>query len=109
MNMLDKIKDIASKKGITITDIEKDCSLPPKSIYKWNKNMPSIDRVIKVADYLKVDVNCLISDTDNNNYTKLKESKAIDTIAAHLEDKDITDDKIKALTQYMDLLFDKKK
>lgn len=123
MNIVDRVKQLADNKGIKITDIEEACDLPVKSIYKWNKNKPSIDRVIKVAEYLRVDVGYLLGTTEyktkfeewdakyNNNgemRDKVKQIEAVDTIAAHLEDKEITDEKIKALTQYMDLLFDKK-
>lgn len=124
MDIVDRIKELVEAKGITITELEEKCSLPVKSIYKWNRNKPSIDRVIKVAEYLRVDIGYLLGTTEyktkfeewdvkhNKNgemKDKVKQLEAVETLAAHLEDKEITDDKIKALTQYMDLLFDKKK
>lgn len=124
MNIVDRIKEVAENKGIQVSEIEEKCGLGSKSIYKWAKNKPSIDRVIKVAEYLKVDVGYLLGTTNfktkfeewDDRYNKngemakkVKEFEAVDTIAAHLEDKEITDEKIKALSLYIDTLFEKRK
>ncbi len=124
MSIVDRIRELISEKGMTMTELEEKCALPVKSVYKWNKNKPSIDRVIRVAECLKVDVGYLLGTTDyktkfqewDAKYNKdavmkqkVKEFEVVDTIAAHLEDKEITDEKVKALTQYIDTLFSKRK
>lgn len=124
MSIVDRIRELVSEKGMTMTELEEKCALPVKSVYKWNKNKPSIDRVIRVAECLKVDVGYLLGTTDyktkfqewDAKYNKdavmkqkVKEFEVVDTIAAHLEDKEITDEKVKALTQYIDTLFSKRK
>ena len=123
MDIVDRIKELVAEKGITITELENKCDLPAKSIYKWNKNQPSIDRVVRVAKYLKVDINYLLGITEyktkyqewdakyNKNGELSKEVKkieAIDTIAAHLEDKEITDEQLKGLELYIDGVFSKR-
>ncbi len=120
----DRISLICSERGINISDVETACDLTPKSIYRWVKSTPSVDKVVKVAQYLRVDVNYLLGLTpyqtkwqewderynQNGQLTnKVKQLESGDIIAAHLEDKDITDAKLDALTQYIDLLFEKKR
>ncbi|MDQ0153672.1 transcriptional regulator with XRE-family HTH domain [Moryella indoligenes] len=56
MGLYEKIRDKAKAKGITISEIEADLGFSRSSIYKWNVNIPGIDRVKKVADYLGVSI-----------------------------------------------------
>ena len=46
---------------MTILKLESDLGFPRSSICKWNDNEPGVSKVKKVADYLKVDINQLIS------------------------------------------------
>lgn len=124
MNVYEKIAKLAESRGVTIQIVEQECGMSNGSIKKWTTSTPKADRVAKVAEYFKVSVDYLLGLSDyKNNYDewnakynnngdmkhKVKQIETLDTLAAHLEDKEITDEKIKALTQYMDLLFDKKK
>ena len=54
--MLDKIKELSSKQGIPIFQLEKDCNLSNGSIYHWDETKPSYDKVIRVAKRLGVSV-----------------------------------------------------
>ncbi len=119
----DRISIICSQRGMSINDVEVACGLTPKSIYKWHKSKPSVDKVVVVAQYLRVDVGYLLGLTpyqtkwqewdDMYNHNghlrgKVKQLESVEVIAAHLEDKDITNAKLEALTQYIDLLFEKR-
>jgi transcriptional regulator with XRE-family HTH domain len=59
--LYNKIKAIAKEKGISIRKIEEDCGFSQGSMCKWNDISPSWDKVQKVADYLNVKINELIS------------------------------------------------
>lgn len=50
--LYEKIKKLSDDKGISILQIERDCGLKPSSIYHWNENKPSYDKVVSVANYL---------------------------------------------------------
>ena len=50
--LYDNVKRIASEKGLSILQIERDCGLKPSSIYHWNESMPSGDKLVAVAGYL---------------------------------------------------------
>lgn len=62
MDIYDNVKAACKEKGITISKLETDLGFPRSSISKWNTNEPSVSRVKKVADYLKVDIKQLISE-----------------------------------------------
>ena len=59
--MLEKIKKLCLAQGITITQLENLLGWS-RSIYKWDTNKPSIDKVKAVADYFDVTVDSLVSD-----------------------------------------------
>lgn len=59
--LYDNVKAVCKQRGVTISKIESDLGFPRSSICKWNENEPGVSRVKKVADYLKVDINQLIS------------------------------------------------
>lgn len=54
--LYENVKRIANEKGISILQIERECGIKPNSIYHWNENKPSYDKVLAVAKYLKTTV-----------------------------------------------------
>lgn len=60
IRIVDIIKDLCRENGISIPKLEKEVGLSNGSIYNWNKSYPSIDKVVKVADYFDVSVDRLI-------------------------------------------------
>lgn len=56
MGLYEEIKTIAEKRGYTIKKIEEELDLPRSSISKYNKNVPSFDKICKIAHLLKVPV-----------------------------------------------------
>lgn len=58
--MYERIKKICKDKKIPVYKLEQDLGFSKGSICKWGATSPSFERVKKVAEYLKVDVNELI-------------------------------------------------
>lgn len=58
----DKIKEIASEKGITIYRIEKDLNLGNGAISKWNNSSPSATTLNSIANYLNVRLEQLLEE-----------------------------------------------
>ena len=52
--MLEGIRKLCKRKGISMKQLEADIGLATNTIYRWDKNAPSIDKVISVADYFLV-------------------------------------------------------
>lgn len=59
-NVFNEIKNLCKTGDITISRLEKEIGLGNGSIYKWDKSLPSADRLAKVADYFKVSVDSLL-------------------------------------------------
>lgn len=60
--MVSKIREIAKAKGLTIKQVEEQCGIGKKSIYDWDKNRPSVDKVKRVADLLGTTMEDLIAE-----------------------------------------------
>ena len=54
------IKSIADSQKVSIRKIEQDTGITLGSIYHWNDVKPSVDKVVKVANYLGVTVEELL-------------------------------------------------
>lgn len=60
--MIEKIRELCKAHGISIYSLEKVCGLRPNTIYKWDQNVPSVDKVKVVANYFGVSIDALIGD-----------------------------------------------
>lgn len=91
-------KELAKKSNISrsyLADIEND---------RYNA---SLDTLKSIANALDVNISALIEEDLNAKNNKIDTNKEqIKTIAAHLEDKDLTDKKVKLIKDYIDALFD---
>lgn len=52
--MYEFIKRLAKEKGIAIAELEKKAEIGSNSIWRWDQNIPSIDKVARVAEVLGV-------------------------------------------------------
>ena len=66
MNILQNISLIAQRKGITLTEIERACGFSKSSMRKWADNIPSIEKIVKAADYLGASLDAIIYGEERN-------------------------------------------
>ncbi|PEH48935.1 helix-turn-helix domain-containing protein [Enterococcus faecium] len=60
MDVLNRIKELAKEKNISLAELERRTGLSSGSITKWNKSAPSADKLAKIADYLGVTTDYLL-------------------------------------------------
>lgn len=60
IRIVDIIKDLCRGHDTSIPKVEKEIGLSNGSIYNWNRSYPSIDKLIKVADYFNVSIDTLV-------------------------------------------------
>lgn len=60
MSLVENIKSLCAKRGISIPKLEKELDFGRGSIYNWDKNSPSLDKLKKVAAYFNTSLDCLI-------------------------------------------------
>lgn len=65
--MYRKIKELCKKKNISVTRLEKELGLSNGSVCKWEKSIPRGDTLVKVANYLGVTADSLISEVDRRD------------------------------------------
>ena len=109
INRLMTINRITSKElseivGVTPTHI---------SYILNNKRDPSVELLTKIAGALGVTIeeifgekNSKTINTSSKNINHNEKQKQIDTVAAHLEDKNLTPHKLELLNNFIDELFD---
>lgn len=115
------VKNLCDEKGITAAELERSLGLGNASVARWIKgSSPNGSALEKVANYFHVSVDYLLGRTTerdmleawNKKYDteKLsKETKAVETIAAHLDDVDLTDEECQMLELYIKTLVKNKK
>lgn len=59
--LYEKIKKLADDRGVSINQIESDLGFSRGSIYKWDKNVPSVFKIKQVADYFGITIDLLIN------------------------------------------------
>ena len=60
MNIYEKVIELCNERNTTKTALEEACGFSQNSINKWRDSVPSIERIIKVADHFNVPVDYLL-------------------------------------------------
>lgn len=61
MGLYEQIRDIAKSKGYSVNKLEKELGFARSSINKFNKNIPSVDKLQQIADFLGVSLDYLMT------------------------------------------------
>lgn len=64
MNIVERIKLLAENRHMTLKQLAIELGFGENSIYRWNKNKPSLTNVEKVADYFNVSSDYLLGRSD---------------------------------------------
>lgn len=88
MTLVDKIKNLANDKKMTLTELERKLDFSQGSIRKWDNQPPGVKKLKKVADYFDVSTDYLLGRTKKKRYYELtdKEKKDIAIQAEELID-----------------------
>lgn len=62
--LLDNIRRLAKKAGVSMTEVEAKAGLGKKTIWRWATISPSADKLKRVADYFGVTVDELLCEPD---------------------------------------------
>ena len=64
MSMYDKVAALASRKGVSVAQVERDLGFSPASLRKMQTNSPSSEKVVALAHYFGVSTDYLYGDTE---------------------------------------------
>lgn len=68
MGLYERIKEVAKVKGYSINRLEKELGYPRSSISKYNKNVPSMEKIQKIADFLNVPITDITEEEKTERY-----------------------------------------
>lgn len=104
MTILDRTKEIAKLRGISLTDTAIKAGLAEKSIYSWDRSTPKADNLQKVADVLNVSTDYLLGRSDDmNTLSNTDDDEASElgqSIMMAFDGKDIPDEDKKKLLEF---------
>lgn len=60
MNLLDRVKELITLRGMTIAELERKANLSNGSIRRWENSFPSADKLQKVAKILGTSMDYLL-------------------------------------------------
>lgn len=66
----EKIKELADKRGISLTKLEEDLGYSRNTLYKLKSQKPNAERISEIADYFNVSTDYLLGRTENPNIAK---------------------------------------
>lgn len=94
MALIDRVKEVSKKNGLSLTELAIKAGIGEKSIYSWNKREPTVATLQKVADVLHVSTDYLLGRTDDMNPTTAENVKKADLdddeLLLSFQGKDIT-------------------
>lgn len=78
MSIFERIAMLRGERGLSQNALEREVGLPRNTICKWDKSVPSADKLKMVADYFGVTVDYLLTGEE-------KEPQAVDPQAAQFD------------------------
>lgn len=75
MSLLSRVRELLSRKKMTIAELERALNFSQGSIGKWDKQSPSSERLQKVADYFQVSTDYLLGRSEQPYYTLTEKEK----------------------------------
>lgn len=93
--LYDRVKQLCTNEGITITELERTLKFGNGTIHNWDKSDPSVGKAVAVAKYFGVGLDTLVLQTDFP-------SRECRNMAARLEG--YTDEQKNLIRCYMSLI-----
>ena len=78
MKPLDRVKELAKKRGWSLQKVATEAGIGINSIYRWSSKTPSTNSLQAVADVLGVSVDYLLGNTDEMHSNKKDDKKVAD-------------------------------
>ncbi|ATO28650.1 helix-turn-helix domain-containing protein [Bacillus atrophaeus] len=94
MTIVERIKNLAKDKKISLAELERKTKLSNGTIRRWDEKTPGVDKVQKVADYFNVSVDYLLGRSDFH----------IETIAAHHDGEEWTEEELEEIERFKDFV-----
>lgn len=84
MTPFERIKETASKQGLSLQDTAKKANIGINTIYGWKRYTPASDKLQAVADALHVSTDYLLGNTDNPSPVSSDPSAPVDLAGTNI-------------------------
>ncbi|WP_330948869.1 helix-turn-helix domain-containing protein [Virgibacillus sp. MG-45] len=103
MTTFDRLKKLCDEQKISFVELEEKLGFGRNSLYNWKKKTPNGASLKKVADYFNVSVDYLLGRTDK------KYLEDTDTIAAHHDGEEWTEEELEEIKRFKEFVKLKRK
>ena len=98
MGLVEKIKMLCNERKVTFAEVERKTGISNGQIRRWDNSSPKIENIQKVADYFDVSTDYLLGRTDK------KRIDDIETIAAHHDGEDWTEEELEEIERFKEFV-----
>lgn len=77
-NLVSSIKLLCADRNLSLAELEQACGLGSRTIYRWDKSSPSVDKIQRVASFFGVSIDSLLSEQEE----EVAEDKSAGSISA---------------------------
>lgn len=98
MTTFDRVKKLCDEQGISIVELEEKVGFGRNALYKWKKQSPKAETLQRVAEYFNVSTDYLLGRTDK------KYIDDVETIAAHHDGEDWTDEELEEIEKFKEFV-----
>ena len=102
--MIDRIKLLCEELGLNLTALERELGFGKSTIRKWDKNAPSVDKVMLVADFFSVSVDYLIGRSDERTLDAEPNAEEMEFMETYQKAKESDKAAVRATLKVIDKL-----
>ncbi|MED4082049.1 helix-turn-helix transcriptional regulator [Halalkalibacterium halodurans] len=103
--LFDRVKELSEQRGESLKTVAQKLGFSENAFYKWKKQSPKSEALQKVADYFNVSTDYLLGRTD----VKTLPDDDIETLAAHHEGEDWTEEELEEIERFKEFVRMKRK
>ncbi len=63
MELLERVKILAAEKGVSLAKMERECGFSKNSVMKWDKSIPSGEKLLRAARYFGISTDYLLGNS----------------------------------------------
>lgn len=104
MTTFDRVKKLCEEQKISINDLENSLGYSKNTLYRLKTQTPGADKLKAIADHFDVSTDYLLGRTDKKRYYDLTKSNDIETIAAHHEGDEWTEEELEEIERFKEFI-----
>lgn len=107
--MYDIFEQLLQERGITAYKVSKETGVTQSTLSDWKRgrSTPKTDNMKKIADYLGVTVDYLMTGEESRDYSA--ELASVDTLAAHFEGEELSEEEMEEIMNYVQFVKSRRK